>query len=127
MGAEIGVFSGLAIIVACLGLLGLVTLATQQRQREVAIRKVLGSSVGAIILLISKDFIKWVVIANVIAWPVAYLIIREWLSNFAYHTSLTIDIFLLASALALVIAFVTVAYQAVRAAKANPVDALKYE
>jgi putative ABC transport system permease protein len=122
-------FTIIAIIIACLGLFGLASYNAEQKRKEIGIRKALGSSVGSIVLMLSKQFSKWVVVANVIAWPLAWLFMHEWLGNFAYGIRV-IDhlwIFVISALTALVIALLTVAYQAVRAALINPVDAIKYE
>jgi putative ABC transport system permease protein len=121
------VFSGIAIFVACLGLFGLVAFTAERRTKEIGIRKVVGASVGGIVMLLSRDFVKLVVLANVIAWPVAYWAMRDWLANFAYRIDLGWEVFVLSGGLALVIALLTVGYQAWKAARANPVDALRYE
>ncbi len=120
-------FSFVAIFIACLGLFGLASYTAEQRTKEIGIRKVLGAPVSRIILLLSADFTKWVLVANVIAWPVAYFAISKWLENFAYRTNLNISIFILSGALALVTALLTVSYQTLKAALANPVDSLRYE
>ncbi|MGA1198175.1 MAG: FtsX-like permease family protein, partial [Candidatus Latescibacterota bacterium] len=120
-------FSGIAILVACLGLFGLVAFTAERRTKEIGIRKVVGASVGGIVMLLSRDFVKLVLIANVIAWPVAYWAMRDWLANFAYRIDLGWEVFVLSGGLALVIALLTVGYQAWKAARANPVDALRYE
>ncbi len=119
--------SMLAIFISCLGIFGLASFATEQRTKEIGMRKVLGASVPGIVSLISKDFVKWVLVANIIAWPVAYFVMSRWLQDFAYRTNMTIWTFLFSTILALLIALLTVSYQAVKAAVANPVDALKYE
>ena len=121
------VFSVLAIFIACLGLLGLAAFVTEQRTKEIGIRKVLGASVPEIFVLLSKEFTKWVLIANVIAWPAAYYIMDNWLSNFAYRVSINLWIFLISGALALFIAIFTVSTHALRAARSNPVKSLRYE
>ena len=121
------IFSLLAIFIACLGLLGLTSFTTQQRTKEIGIRKVLGASVSSIVLLLSKEFVKLVAVANIIAWPVAYYIMKNWLQDFAYRIDIGIETFVLGGVLALLIALITVGYQAVKAATANPVDALRYE
>ncbi|MDH5705420.1 MAG: hypothetical protein OEZ45_05320, partial [Candidatus Aminicenantes bacterium] len=95
--------------------------------KEIGIRKVLGASVPGVVLLLSKEFIKWVLIANVIAWPVAYFALSRWLENFAYRISISWWVFIAAAFLALGIALVTVGFQAGKAALANPSDALRYE
>jgi len=117
----------LAIFIACLGLFGMSLLAVNRRTKEIGIRKVLGASVWGIVIMLSKEFLKWVLIANVIAWPIAYYAMNKWLQNFAYRIDLGWWIFVLAGMLALVIALLTVSYQAVKAARANPVDSLRYE
>lgn len=121
------VFAGLAIIISCLGLFGLAAYTAEQKTKEVGIRKVLGSSVGGIVLMLSKEFIKWVVVANIIAWPVAYLLIDKWLHDFAYKIDIQIGVFLISGFIALAVAVMTVAFQTIKAALANPVDSLKYE
>ena len=120
-------FSLMAILISCLGLFGLAAFAAEQRTKEIGIRKVLGASVSNIILLLSKEFVKLVAIANLIAWPLAYFAMDTWLADFAYRIEMGFGVFLLATAIALVIAILTVSYQAVRAAIANPVKSLRYE
>ena len=120
-------FAGLAIIIASLGLFGLAAFTAERRTKEIGIRKVLGASVGQIVALLSREFLVLVLIANVIAWPVAWYAMSRWLENFAYRIDLGLGTFILAGLLALVIALATVSYQAVKAATANPVEALRYE
>jgi len=120
-------FTFLAILIACLGLFGLASFTAEQRTKEIGIRKALGASVSEIIFLLSKEFTRWVLVANIIAWPLAYFAMNRWLQNFAYRINIGIGTFILAALLALVIALLTVGYQAVRAARANPVEALRYE
>jgi putative ABC transport system permease protein len=127
VGKVVGTFSGLGIFIACLGLLGLATYATEQRTKEIGIRKVLGASMPNIISLLSKEFVKLVVIANLVAWPLAYFAMQRWLQNFAYRIELNLFTFLLAAAVALLIAMVTIGYHAIKAALSNPVEALRYE
>jgi hypothetical protein len=127
LGILTGAFSGLAILLACLGLLGLVAFLTEQRTKEIGIRKVLGASVLGIVRLISKEFLILIAVANVIAWPVGYYIMSRWLKNFAYRTDLGWYLFLLAGGLALAIALVTMCIPAMRAAFANPANALRHE
>ena len=126
-GTVAAVFSVLAIFIACLGLFGLASFVTEKRKKEIGIRKVLGASVIELLVMLSKEFTKWVLIANLIAWPAAYLIMNNWLANFAYRTNIGFGIFLLSGSAAFVIALATVSMHAVRAARANPVKALKYE
>jgi putative ABC transport system permease protein len=120
-------FSALAILVACLGLFGLVTYAAEQRIKEIGIRKVLGANVGGIIGLLSKDFIKLVLISILIASPLAWLVMTQWLQTFAYRINISLWVFLAAGAAALFIALATVSFQAVRAALMNPVKSLRTE
>jgi len=120
-------FTALAIFISCLGLLGLAAYMVEQRTKEIGIRKVLGASIPGIILLLSKEFARWVLLANVIAWPVAYFLARRWLDNFAYRTTIDGEMFVLAGVFALVLALLTVSYQSIKAARANPAEALKYE
>jgi putative ABC transport system permease protein len=122
-----GYFAFLAIFIACLGLFGLALYTAEQSIKEIGIRKVLGASVSSVVFLFSKEFSKWVLLANIIGWPVAYFAMKRWLENFAYRTSLSVWIFLLAGALALLIAIITVSYHSVKAAVADPVKALRYE
>jgi putative ABC transport system permease protein len=117
----------LAIFVACLGLFGLVSFMAEQRTKEIGIRKTLGASVTNIVLLFSKEFTKCVLIANIIALPAAYFFVFVWINDYTYRTTISFWIFILAAILTIVIALLTVSYQAVKAAKANPVDALRYE
>jgi putative ABC transport system permease protein len=119
--------SSLAIFISCLGLLGLASFSVERRTKEIGVRKVLGASTQGIYLLIIKEFSKWVLLANLIAWPIAWSAMNKWLQNFAYRIDLTIWPFLLSGLLALLIAFLTVSWQVVRAATANPVDNLRYE
>jgi putative ABC transport system permease protein len=123
----VSVFAALAICVACLGLLGLAAYTAEQRTKEIGIRKVLGASVGGIVMLLSKEFLKWVLISNLIAWPLAYYFMNSWLQNFAYRIDMDIIVFLVAGIAAIFIALFTVSLQAVKAATSNPVEALKYE
>lgn len=117
----------LAILISCLGLFGLSAYTTVKKTKEIAIRKVCGATTIRIIMLLSVEFIKLVLISNLIAWPVAYFALNYWLRNYAYHLTLTVTPFLVSTALALIIAILTVGYQASKAARANPVDALRYE
>jgi putative ABC transport system permease protein len=120
-------FAVLAIFIACLGLFGLVTFAAEQRSREIGIRKVLGASVNNIVGLLSRDFMRLVIIAALIAFPVAGWAMHRWLQDFAYRVNIGWWVFLVAGLLALIIALVTVSVQAIRAALVNPVESLKAE
>ena len=121
------IFSIIAIMIACLGLFGLAAFTTEQRTKEIGIRKALGSSVPGIIGLLLETLTRWVIVANLIAWPVAWLIMHKWLQNFVYRTNLQIWIFILAGVVTLITAFLTVSYQSIKAAVSNPVKALRYE
>ncbi|HEY6977863.1 MAG TPA: ABC transporter permease [Chitinophagaceae bacterium] len=121
------VFASLAIFIACLGILGLAAFMASQRTKEIGIRKVLGASVQNISLLLTMDFIKLVLIANFIAWPVAWYFMQKWLDHFPYRISISIWIFLSAAMMALIIASITVGFQAIKAAIANPVKSLRTE
>ncbi|MCK5050618.1 MAG: ABC transporter permease [Candidatus Cloacimonetes bacterium] len=124
---NIAVFSVLAILIACLGLFGLASFTTQQRQREIAVRKVLGSSVKSIVFLLTKEFARWVIVANLIAWPLAYYGMTKWLENFVYRTSFNPLIFVAAGIAALIISILTISFQTIKAANINPASALQYE
>jgi putative ABC transport system permease protein len=117
----------LAIFLSCLGLAGLSSFAAEQRTKEIGIRKILGASVSNILALLVREFTKWVVVANLIAWPVAYFIIDKWLQGFAYRTNLAIWIFGFSAAFALFIAVMTVSFQSIKAALTDPVNSLRYE
>ena len=106
---------------------GLVSFTAEQRTKEVGIRKVLGASVDSIVFTLIGDFLKWVALANIIAWPIAWYVINEWLQNFAYRINLSWWMFVLSGGIALLIAILTVGFQAIKAATANPVEALRYE
>jgi len=120
-------FSLIAITIAGLGLFGLAAFSAEQRTKEVGVRKVLGATVPGIASLLSRELVKLVLLANVLAWPVAYFAMNKWLQNFAYRISIEWWVFLLAGGLALLIALLTVSTQAIRAALANPVESLRYE
>ena len=120
-------FAVLAIIIACLGLFGLVTYAAEQRIKEIGIRKVLGASVQGIVQLLSKDFIRLVLIAFVIAAPVSWYFMNKWLEDFSYRVGMHWWVFVLAGSIALLIALVTISFQAIKAALANPVKNLRTE
>jgi len=127
LGKIFSTFAFLSVLIACLGLFGLASYSAERRTKEIGIRKVLGASAAGITFLLSKEFTKWVLLANVVAWPTAYVIMSRWLQNFAYRSGIDIGTFILAGGVALAIAFLTVAYQAVKASIADPISALKYE
>jgi putative ABC transport system permease protein len=120
-------FSILAILVASMGLFGLAAFTAEQRRKEFGVRKVLGASISDILVIMNKDLLKGVMIANAAAWPIAYLVTKQWLQNFVYRITIRIDVFLLSGLLALIIAGLTVSFQSIKAAVANPVEALRHE
>ncbi|QMW06998.1 ABC transporter permease [Spirosoma foliorum] len=123
----LSVFAGLAIFIACLGLFGLASFSAQQRTKEIGVRKVLGASVGSVVTLLSKDFLKPVAIAILIASPIAWYTMNQWLQNFAYHIDIQWWVFALAGLLAVCIALLTVSFQSIKAALMNPVTSLRSE
>ncbi len=120
-------FAVFAILIASLGLFGLVTYAAEQRTKEIGIRKVLGANVGGIVALLSRDFVKLVLIASVIAFPIAWLGMNQWLRSFAYRVGISWWIFVVAGLAAVMIALVTVSLRTIRAALANPIRSLRSE
>ncbi|MBN1224221.1 MAG: ABC transporter permease [Candidatus Aminicenantes bacterium] len=120
-------FTLMAIFIACLGLFGVASFVSEQRTKEVGIRKVLGASIPGIVALLSKNFIKLVLIANLIAWPIAYFAMTRWLEKFAYRASMNPWIFFLSGIATLFIAIITVSYQSIKASISDPVKAIKYE
>ncbi len=127
LGVIISVFAAMAIFVACLGLFGLASYATEQRSKEIGMRKVLGASEAGIIYMLCKGFAKQIVLANLLAWPIAYYFMSKWLQGFAYRTPLNWSPFLIAGLVSLLIALVTASFQALRAARMNPVQSLRSE
>jgi putative ABC transport system permease protein len=121
------IFTGIAVFVGCLGLFGLAAFSAERRKKEVGIRKVLGASVRGVVMLLSKDFIKLVVISLLIASPLAYYFMHDWLNDFAFRINISWWIFGIAAVGAIGIAFLTVGYQAIRSATANPVKSLRTE
>jgi putative ABC transport system permease protein len=126
-GRIVTLFSCLAIFVSCLGLFGLAAFVAEQRTKEIGVRKVLGAPLSNIMWLLTGQFVKWVIIASLIAWPVGYWVMNKWLEGFAFRSSLSIWIFLFSGLVALLIATLTVSSQVIRAALTNPVQCLKYE
>ena len=127
IGKIFSIFTFFGIFIACLGLLGLASFVAEQRTKEIGIRKVLGASVSGIVVMLSREFVKWVLLANIIAWPLAWLGMNYWLRDFAYRIDITITPFIVSGLLALIIAFVTVSVQTFKAGRANPVQSLNYE
>jgi len=120
-------FTILAILISCLGLFALASFMIEQRTKEIGVRKVMGANLPRITVLLTRDFLKWIVVANVIALPTAYFAMQVWLNNFAYRTAISIWTFVLAASFALAVALATIGYQSIKAARANPADCLRYE
>ena len=116
-----------AIIIASLGLFGFASFMAEKRTKEIGIRKALGATISNVIFLLSKEFIKWVLVANIIAWPIAYFLLINWLEDYAYRVSIAWWVFFVSTILTIFIAVITVSYQSIKAAVANPVNSLKYE
>jgi len=126
-GALAAIFAGLTIFISCLGLFGLATYMAENRIKEIGVRKVLGASVGGITTLLSKDFLKLVMISFVIASPVAWWMMNQWLQDYPYHVNIQWQVFAIAGLLSFIISVATVSYQAIKAAVANPVRSLRTE
>jgi len=127
VGQIFSAFAILAVLVACLGLFGLASFTAEQRTKEIGIRKILGATVSNILTLLTREFSRWVLLANLVAWPIAYFAMYRWLQNFAYRISIGPRSFLLAAGMVFFVALFAVSYQALRSAIASPVDALKHE
>jgi putative ABC transport system permease protein len=127
LGQIFSVFSLLAILIASLGLFGLVLFLVKQRTKEIGIRKILGASIGKIFALLLREFAALVLIANLFAWPAAYFFMRQWLQNFAYRVNIELWIFVLSTAIAFVIALFTISFHTLKAARADPANSLRYE
>jgi putative ABC transport system permease protein len=127
LGEVTGMFAVLALVIACLGLFGLASYASFQRTKEIGIRKVMGANMILVIGLLSRSFLRWILLANLIAWPVAWYFIHRWLSGFPYRIKIGVDVFLLSLVVTLLIAFLTILYQTLRVARENPVKSLRYE
>jgi ABC-type antimicrobial peptide transport system permease subunit len=121
------IFAAVAILISCLGLFGLATFMAERRTKEIGIRKALGSTISGVVILLTRSFALWVLIANIIAWPLAWFAMNKWLQNFVYRTDMSGWMFVMAGSTALVIALLTISWQALRAATANPIEALRYE
>ncbi len=110
-----------------MGLFGLISQNTNRRAKDIGVRKILGASINSIVFQFTNELLKWVAIANIIAWPFAWFIMNRWLQNFAYHTEMNWWMFVLSGGIALLIALATVSSQAIKAAMANPVESLRNE
>jgi putative ABC transport system permease protein len=127
LGKVINVFAGIAISLACLGLFGLSSYTTQQRIKEIGVRRVIGASVFNIVFLLSKDFVKFVIISFTIATPMAWWIMSNWLQDYAYAIKMPVWVFALAAVLIIIITLITISFQSIRAALMNPVKSLRSE
>jgi putative ABC transport system permease protein len=127
MGNIINISTILAIFISCLGLFGLASYTIEKRTKEIGVRKVLGASVLKIAAMLSMEFLKWVALANIIAWPATWYMMDQWLSNFAYHITPGLWTFFIASLAGIFFAMVTILHQSIKAGLRNPVDALRYE
>jgi len=126
-GRIIRTFSIVAILIACLGLFGLAAFAAEKRTKEIGIRKVMGATSPHIMFLLSAEFTKWVLLANILAWPIAYYAMNKWLQGFAYRTRISLWVFILGAVISFAVALITVSYQALKSALSDPVDSLRYE
>src|SRR4030095_15668210 len=124
---EFAIFSTLAIIIACVGLFGLSAYTASLRTKEIGVRKAMGASVESIVLLLSKEFTRLILVAFVLSVPIAWYIMNQWLSGFAYRIDIGINVFLIAGLTALVISWITVSYQSIKAAIVNPIRSLRSE
>ena len=127
LGRLFNMFSLLSIFISCLGLFGLAAYTAEQKTKEIGIRKILGASTPGIVNLTTKEFLKWVAVANLVAWPVAYFVMSQWLRDFAYRASIGPLVYCISGGLTLIIALLTISFQSIKAATANPVDSLRYE
>jgi putative ABC transport system permease protein len=126
-GTLLDIFAIIAIFISCLGLFGLATYTAQVRTREIGVRKVLGAGVGGIVTLLAKDFIRLILVAIIIATPISWYLMNKWLSDYAYRVNIGWSVFVISGLLAIVIAIVTISFQSMRAAIANPVKSLRTE
>ncbi len=127
LGQSFNIFTFIALSIACLGLIGLAAFISEQKRKEISIRKIFGANFHSIIVLLAREYVKCIAVASVIAWPIGYFVMDRWLQNFAYRTSVGIEIFILSGLVAFVFTLITVSYQALKAALANPVESLRYE
>ena len=120
-------FTAFALFISCFGLFGLASFTAERRTKEIGIRKVMGASVSNIVLRLSREFLAWVIVANLIAWPVTYFLAQQWLQSFAYRIDIKVMVFFLSSCVMLFISVITVSYKAMKAARSNPINALRFE
>lgn len=127
MGKMLLYFAGLAILIACMGLFGLALYNTEQKTREIGIRKVFGSTISGVVILLTGKFTRWVLLANILAWSIAYVIARQYMQMYAYRIDLPFRVFILAALGIYLIALLTISFQSFRAGSSNPSDTLRYE
>jgi putative ABC transport system permease protein len=127
LGKIFGYFAFIAIFISCLGIFSLASFTAERRTKEIGIRKTLGASVSSIVVLLSKDFSRWVLLANIIAWPLGWYAMHKWLENFAYRVDPGLFLFVFAGVLSFITAALPIGFHAIKAATANPVDTLRYE
>jgi len=127
LGKSFNIFTMISLLLACMGLIGLASFISEQKRKEISVRKILGADFKSIIFLIANEYLKCIAVAIVIAWPIGYFVMSRWLKNFVYRTSFGVEIFILSGLLAFIFTLMTVSYQSIKAALANPVDTLRYE
>jgi putative ABC transport system permease protein len=127
IGKLLGFFSVLAVILSCIGVLGLISYSTEQKSKEIGVRKVLGASVSSIVFMLCKEFVKWVLIANIIIWPLAYLAANKFLDSFAYRIETGLMVFVTTLVVSILVTVATVSFHAIKSATANPIESLRYE
>jgi putative ABC transport system permease protein len=127
LGKSFNIFTIIGLLIASMGLIGLASFISEQKRKEISVRKILGADFRSIVFLLASEYLRCIAVATVIAWPVGYLVMNRWLKNFAYRTSFGIETFILSGILVIIFALVTVSYQSIKAAVANPVDSLRYE
>ena len=120
-------FTFISVVIACLGLFGLVSFITRRRAKEIGIRKTLGASTFTITTLVTGIFLKWILLSNAIAWPIAWFALKHWLQHFSYKTPVSWTLFITAGGLSFLIVLFTVAHHIIKASRTNPVDSLRYE
>ena len=127
IGKIVTIFAGFAILISCLGILGLVSFMVEQKRKEIGIRKVLGASTSGVLKILSGQFVKWVLIANIIVWPLAYYALENWLADFAYRIDISVIPFIAAGILSVSLAIITMSFHVIKAAISNPVESIRYE
>ena len=127
MGRSITYMAMIAVFLACMGIFGLSLFTVEEKTKEIGIRKILGATASSIVFILSKEFVRWVVVGALITFPIAWIVMNKWLQNFAYRTNIGFDAFAYALALSILVAFLAVSFQSIRAALGNPVNAIRHE